>query len=52
MTKFKEKNKREICDEIDLIIADEDKKVEYKYIFVHLDNALANNKLWRDFNDL
>jgi hypothetical protein len=40
MIKIK-KNIKEICDEIDLIIDGKDNKVDYKYIFLHLDDALT-----------
>jgi hypothetical protein len=41
MEKIKKRNIKEICKEIDLIIAGKDNKVDYKYIFLHLDYALT-----------
>lgn len=42
MIKIKKKNIKEICNEIDLIIDGKDNKIDYKYIFQHLDDALTN----------
>jgi tRNA-binding EMAP/Myf-like protein len=41
MIKIKKKNIKEICNEIDLIIDGKDNKIDYKYIFLHLDDALT-----------
>ena len=41
MNKIKKKNIKEICNEIDLIIAGKDNRIDYKYIFLHLDEALT-----------
>jgi len=41
MEKIKKRNIKEICNEIDLIIAGEDNRIDYKYIFLHLDEALT-----------
>jgi len=41
MQKIKKQNIKKICNEIDLIIAGKDNKIDYKYIFLHLDYALT-----------
>jgi len=41
MNKIKKKDIKEICNEIDLIIAGKDNRINYKYIFLHLDDALT-----------
>lgn len=41
MEKIKKRNIKEICNEIDLIIAGKDNRIDYKYIFLHLDDALT-----------
>lgn len=41
MNKIKKKGIKEICNEIDLIIAGKDNRINYKYIFLHLDDALT-----------
>lgn len=41
MMNINKKDIKEICNEIDLIIEGKDDKGEYKYLFVHLDNALT-----------
>ena len=41
MDKIKKMNIKAICNEIDLIIAGKDNKIDYKYIFLHLIDALA-----------
>ncbi len=40
MNKIKQKDLKEICGEIDLIIKDKDHRVEHRYIYLHLINAL------------
>lgn len=40
MNKIKKKDIKEICNEVDLIIAGKDNGIDYKYIFRHLDDAL------------
>jgi hypothetical protein len=40
MTKIQRKNIKEICKEIDLIIAGKDNGDDYKYISSHLNHAL------------
>lgn len=39
---------KEICNEIDLIIEGKDNRIDYKYIFLHLDNALTNKIYYDD----
>jgi hypothetical protein len=41
MEKIKKKNIKQVCNEIDLIIAGKDNRIDYKYIFLHLDFALT-----------
>lgn len=41
MNKNKKMDIKEICNEIDLIIAGKDNRIDYKYIFLHLDDALT-----------
>ena len=41
MEKIKKKNIKGICNEIDLIIAGVDNRIDYKYLFLHLDEALT-----------
>jgi hypothetical protein len=41
MNKIKKKNIKEVCNEIDLIIAGKDNQIDYKYIFLHLDDVLT-----------
>lgn len=41
MEKIKKKNIVGICNEIDLIIAGVDNRIDYKYLFLHLDEALT-----------
>lgn len=40
MSKTIKKDLKEICGEIDLIIKDKDHRVEHRYIYLHLINAL------------
>ena len=42
MNKIKKKDLKEICNEIDLIISGKDNRIDYKYIFLHLDDSLTN----------
>jgi len=48
MNKFKRKSIKEICKEIDLIIAGEDNKIDYKYIYMHLDAAFTRRIKYDD----
>ncbi|RLD55959.1 MAG: hypothetical protein DRJ01_15930 [Bacteroidetes bacterium] len=41
MNKIKKKDIKEICNEIDLIIAGKDNRIDYKYIFLHLNDVLT-----------
>jgi hypothetical protein len=41
MNKIKKMDIKEICNEIDLIIAGKDNRIDNKYIFLHLDDALT-----------
>jgi hypothetical protein len=41
MNKIKKKSIKEVCNEIDLIIAGKDNRIDYKYIFLHLDDVLT-----------
>lgn len=41
MIKIKKKNIKEICNEIDLIIDGNNNKIDHKYIFLHLEDALT-----------
>lgn len=43
MNKIKKKDISGICTEIDLIIAGKDNRIDYKYIFLHLDDALTQD---------
>jgi hypothetical protein len=49
MIKIKKKNIKEICNEIDLIIDGKDNKTDYKYIFLHLDDALTKKISYDEF---
>lgn len=48
MNKIKKMNIREICEEIDLIIAAKDNRIDYKYIYRHLDDALTKKMSYSD----
>jgi len=45
---MKKKNIKEVCDEIDLIIAGKDNRNDYKYIYMHLGYALAGKIKYSD----
>ena len=48
MNKIKKKNIKGICKEIDLIIAGKDNRIDYKYIFLYLDDALGKKISYDD----
>jgi len=47
MNKIRKKDILEVCNEIDLIIAGKDNRTDYKYIFLHLDDALTKKISYR-----